>query len=671
MMKKFLIVFIIKVFLFFNLFAFPNIQKPVKWNYKINFLSSKDFELIVTGEISDEWHVYGPKIPDNMPIPISINISTTKNSKIIGKPIFISKTKTIYDSILLKKLEIFEKEIKFKQLFEIVDNNIHSPIKVFITYMACNNSMCTPPIEDSLLISIKSQQNNQQIKIDSNTINYNNLENIQITEKKEIITNENTKETQSISQQRKKTIENFLLSLLAGLGALLTPCVYPMIPLTISYFLRKNKTRKQYIFEAIIFGLSLIFIYSSLGLIVTLIRNPNAIYTLTTHWIPNLIFAFLFILFAISFLGYFEIILPSSLTDKIDKRADKGGVLGSFFMALAMALLSFSCTGPFVATLLIKASQGNLFDPLIGMFGFGLSFSIPFTLLAIFPSYINKLPKSGSWLNFIKISIAFILLLSSTYFLNKINQSYHLNIDIFINSFLVAILLFYFMYLIGKISFHYEETKENLSIIRLILAIITLTFAIYLFSKNINSVTISKIRYNEVISNTSDLCKKPSYSEFLKLPHNLSGYFDYEEAVNCAKIVNKPILVDFVGHSCSNCKKMYDKVWSDPEVQALLKNFVIAALYVDDKTLLPEDKWYTSTFDGKTKKTIGQKNADIQLRKFNTNALPSYFIIDHEENILSEGFYFSTNIKDFKNFLNNGLKKFKEKHNYANYKENK
>jgi len=662
-MKKLFIV-IIYLLLNFSSFAFPNIQKPVKWNYQLNFLKSDQVELIIIGSILKDWHVYGQNIPDNMPLPISINIPETKNFKLLDKYLFLSKSKIIYDSILEKKLEIFEKELKFKQNILILNNKIPINLKVYITYMACNKTSCTPPIEDSLLIEIKSENinsYNQNTSIlntpDSSFITKNNFDNKQI---QTIETNNNDK----INVYKKnKSIENFLLALLAGLGALLTPCVYPMIPLTISYFLRKNKNRKQAIFEALTFGFSIIFIYSAIGLLVALIRNPNAIYILTTHWIPNLIFAIVFILFAFSFFGYFEITIPSSITYKIDRKADKGGIAGSFFMALAMTLLSFSCTGPFVATLLIKASQGNLLDPFIGMLGFGLSFSIPFTLLALFPSYINKLPKSGTWLNFIKISIAFLLIGSSVYFLNKINQSYHLKADLLINSFLIGTLFLYFLYLIGKLPIPHDNRLQNISYVRLILAFATLTLAIYLFLKNIPSK--QSIINSNPISSISDKCNNPSYSEFLKLPYNLKGYFDYDEALICTKDKNKPILIDFVGHSCSNCKKMYKKVWSDPSVQELLKQFTIVALYVDDKTLLPENQWYKSPLDGKLKKTLGQKNADIQLRKFNTNALPSYFIIDNDENILSEGFYYTTNIDEFKQFLIKGLTIFKEKHQNA------
>jgi len=654
-MRKLLSIFIC-LLIVYKSFSIPNIQKPVNWQYQVTSLSSVKKEIIIIGKIQDGWHVYGPKIPDNMPLPISVYIKTSNNYKLIDKPIFISKTKIYYDSILEKKLEIFEKEIKIKQKIEFLDNNIQDTIRIYISYMACNNNMCTPPIEDSIILTPKNNNYSEDNKL---LISTNNKDIIDNNEEYIISKNDNNKFKSK--QEKKKTIENFILSLLAGLGALLTPCVYPMIPLTISYFLRKNKSRRQYILEALVFGLSIVIIYSLLGLIVALLRNPNSIYVLTTHWIPNIIFAIIFILFAFSFFGYFEIILPSSFTDKIDRRADKGGIIGSFFMALATVLLSFSCTGPFVAGLLIKASQGNIYDPLIGMFGFGLSFSIPFTLLAIFPSATSKLPKSGSWLNFIKITIAFILIASSAYFINKINQSYHLNAELIINSFITATLLMYFLYLIGKIEFPHDNIPQKIPAIRLILAFLVLTISIFLFFKNFeNKNNISQFQIEQNKSNN------PLYSDILKLPYNLKGFFDYDEALLNAKTNNKPILIDFVGHSCSNCKVMYNKVWSDTTVQELLKKFIIAALYVDDRTLMPESKWYTSKYDGKLKKTLGQKNADIQLNKFKTNALPAYFIIDPAENILTEGFFFSTNIEEFKEFLKKGLTKFQEKYINAN-----
>lgn len=355
-----------------------------------------------------------------------------------------------------------------------------------------------------------------------------------------------------------------------------------------------------------------------------------------------------------SFFGMFELVLPSGFANKVDRQADKGGYVGAFFMALAMAVLSFSCTGPIVASLLIKASQGDVMEPVIGMFGFSLIFALPFTLFAIFPSWLKGLPKSGGWLNAIKVFFAFIMLAFSIYFLGKIDQAYHLNIlsrELFLSIWIVVFSLLG-LYLLGKIKFAHDSELTHLGVPRFIMAVITFSFALYLFTgflgNNLNSLSTilppvkssqSQVSVNSAENKSAYLCSVPRYSDFLELPHGLKGYFDYDEALTCAKEQKKPVLVDFVGHTCSNCKKMYAEVWSDPRViQLLNEKFIVVALYTDDNTKLPEKEWISGS-DGKVKKTIGKKNQELQINRFKSNALPLYIVVDENGMDLSQEYY--------------------------------
>jgi thiol:disulfide interchange protein DsbD len=467
----------------------------------------------------------------------------------------------------------------------------------------------------------------------------------------------------------------FFLALLAGVGGLLTPCVYPMIPMTVSFFLRGNKPRSRAIAEAMVFGLSIVFLYTLIGVLVAVFKNPNAVNNFTTHWITNLIFFMVFITLSASFFGMFEIMLPSSLANRVDREADKGGYAGAFFMAVAMAILSFSCTGPIVASLLIKASQGAVLEPVIGMAGFSLVFALPFTLFAIFPTWLQGLPKSGSWLNAVKVFFAFIMLAFSVYFLGKIDQSYHLNLlsrDLFLSIWIVIFVLLG-IYLLGKIRFSHDSELTSLGFPRFLFALASLGFALYLFTgllgaelKGLSTLLPPRSKSSASIPSNPDpesakslniLCSTPRYSDFLELPHGLQGYFDYEEALACAREKKKPILVDFVGHTCSNCKKMYSEVWSDPRVTGLLRDkFIVVALYTDDKTKLPESEWVTSTVDGKVKNTIGKKNQDIQISQFGSNALPLYAIVDGEGNKLSSTSYtYDSDVEKFIGWLESTL----------------
>jgi thiol:disulfide interchange protein DsbD len=400
------------------------------------------------------------------------------------------------------------------------------------------------------------------------------------------------------------------------------------------------------------------------------IFGPNVGSILSTHWIPNLLFFLLFLVFAISFFGAFEIVLPSGLVNKTDAKADKGGWIGAFFMALTTVIVSFSCTGPFIGALIIEAVQDGGMRPLIGMLFFGLAFATPFTMLAIFPSALNKLPKSGGWLNAIKVVFAFVLLAFGLKFLSNIDQVYGLGIlsrEIYLAIWIVVFFLLG-MYFLGKLKFSHDSDLPYVGVGRLFLSIITFTFVVYLFTgflgnplASVSSLIPPQSERTGFYSNaigvsqnpTVELCGPAKYADKLHLPHGLPGYFDYEQGLACAKEQNKPLLIVFKGHACANCKKMENTVWTDTEVQKMLaEKYVLVGLYTDDRTTLEENEWVTST-DGKVLKTMGKINLDLQISKYKTNSIPFHVIIQPDGTETKLGVTFDN--AEFKTFIEEGL----------------
>ncbi len=702
-MKKLIIV--LTGFIVLSIFSSASqVYNPVKWTYRIEELSNSRADLYFTAKIDKGWHLYGLNIPENGPVATSITFNDTGKFELLGKPVSLKKPEVRYDPSFEMELELYSREMILKQQIRKISKNDFQ-ITGYIEFMSCDDQRCLPPKEAGFSFDLNgtARGSSTVANIPSGKIpekySADNKEDggIEVTEEPDdnsipgqagIEPDKPEDDNNGIyktRQDKKSLIGILIISILAGFGALVTPCVYPMIPMTVSFFMRGKKSRAKAVSEALVFGISIIFIYTLIGILVAVFKNPNAVNSINTHWIPNLLFFLIFLILSASFFGMFEIMLPGSITNRIDKQADRGGYLGAFFMALAMTLVSFSCTGPIVASLLIKASQGEVLEPVVGMFGFSFIFAVPFTLLAIFPSWLRNLPKSGGWLNSVKIFLAFIMLAFSLYFLSKIEQSYHLNIlsrDIFIAVWIVTFSLLGF-YFLGKIKFAHDSDVKHVSVPRLIMAIFSFSFVIYLVPglsgaelRGISTLIppLENQKFNPAkrsnnklsadapaLNSEGLLCSTPGYSDFLHLPHGLEGYFIYDEALACAKQANKPILIDFVGHYCSNCKKMYSKVWSDPEVLRILKNdFILVALYTDDKTKLPRDKWVTSAFDRKVKNTIGKVNADFQLTKFNTNALPLYAIVDHKGEILTQKLYtYNPDADNFIQWLKEGRANFR------------
>jgi thiol:disulfide interchange protein len=679
-----------RVFLFivaaFSLLNLANTQviKPVKWTFSVKKAGNDRVDLVFKATIKAPWHMYGINIPENGPIPFSINFEDPKGFSVTGKPTQFPKPEVVDDKVFNMKLELHNKEVTFTQRIKLLQSD-STIIRGTLEYMTCSEMQCIPGDQDFTFrlagISTADAKPSLTVLVDS-------AKGADAKQPKKFITTDT-----AVGQRQDTTAKAIatepggttpssgnkslwavlLVAMLAGLGGLLTPCVYPMIPMTVSYFLRGTKSRTSAILQALVFGLSIVLIYTLIGVLVAIFKNPNAVNNVTTHWLTNSVFFLIFIALSASFFGMFEIILPSGLANKVDQQADKGGYTGAFFMALAMAILSFSCTGPIVAGLLIKASQGQVLEPVIGMAGFSLIFALPFTLFAIFPSWLKRLPKSGSWLNSIKIFFAFIMLAFAVYFLGKIDQSYHLNIltrPVYLSLWIVIFTLMG-LYFLGKIRFEHDSETTGLKFPGLLLSIASFSFALVLFTglfgaslKGLSTLLPPPLKTAGITSapipekSSGSLCGIPKYSETLEFPNGLQGYFDYDEAIACARKQNKPILIDFGGNTCSNCKKMYAEVWSDPRVMELLSTrFILADLLTDERTMLAESEWYTNPANGKLIKTLGKKNQDLQIRKFSSNALPLYIIIDADGKELTAGRYtYDPDIDKFIRWLEEGLR---------------
>lgn len=494
--------------------------------------------------------------------------------------------------------------------------------------------------------------------------------------------NATTDPTQPLVKKEEKQglIAIFIAGFIGGLAALLMPCIFPMLPLTVSFFTKGSQTKGKAVSRAMFYGLSIIVIYVVLGLLVTVLFGPDALNSLSTNGVFNFLFFILLLIFAMSFLGAFEITLPSSWVNKMDANSDKGGLAGLFFMAGTLALVSFSCTGPIIGTLLVQAAtSGALLGPAIGMFGFSFALAIPFALFAMFPSWLSALPKSGGWLNSVKVVLGFLELALAMKFLSNVDLAYHWNWfdrEVFL---VLWIVIFGLMglYLLGKLKISHDSPVNAISVPRLLIAVVVLSFTIYmipgLWGAPLKSVsaflppqaTQDFDLYTPTLTGASNgpAVKHEEgphkYSEIFHAPLNLNVFFDYEEGMAYAKKVKKPVLIDFTGHACVNCRQMEANVWPDKAVFSKLSNdYVIIQLYVDDKTELAENEKFKSKFSGKAVNTIGNKWSDFQAARFNSNSQPFYVLLGHDEQLLAPPTGANYNAGEYLEFLNSGLKTF-------------
>jgi thiol:disulfide interchange protein len=682
-MKKYFLLLAFNILIVIS--GFTQIQNPVTWKYSVVQVSDGNYLLKFTAKIQPHWHIYNQSVNDEGPVPTSFQFEKNPNYKKDGMVKELSKGEVLYDSSFMLKLRIFSNEAVFEQKI-IPKTKTPFTIKGTLTYMCCNNRQCLAPKNVDFSFNIPATKSVIESKPDVPKVA---VIDSGINDQKKVTSDTSTVKTIVNSkpvQGTGKPEDNgslwsfFLIAFITGLAGIFTPCVYPMIPMTVSFFMRDEKKRSAGMLKGIMFGISIIFIYTMIGVVVAITKSGVGITNfISTHWLPNLIFFGLFVVFAISFFGAFEIVLPGSLANKIDKQVDKGGYAAPFFMALTLVIVSFSCTAPFVGTILVEASQGIVTKPIIGMFGYSLAFAIPFMIFAISPALLKKLSKSGAWLNSVKVVMAFVLLAFSLKFLLTIDSTHHFNIltrEVYLSIWIVIFTMLGF-YLLGKIKFSNDGDVPHLGVSRLLLVIITFSFVVYLvpglFGAPLNALSSmlppqSKEGFFRSGKTDSDsnkplnLCEQPKYADILEFPSGMNGYFDYQQGVACAQKLNKPILLDFKGHACSNCKKMEGGVFTDQEILEKLRNdFVIIALYTDDAFKLPESEWIKSSYDGEMKKSMGDKNLDFGITKFRSNTQPLYSIINSKGDTLGKPIEFTMNVQAFKAFLDAGKARFANK----------
>ena len=640
-------------------FAQAQIYEPVKWETEVNKISETEIELISIASIESGWHLYSQDVPENGPIPTSFSYDLKDlEANLIGETIE-EEGNEIDDPVFEMRIKYFEDQARFVQKISL-EKPVGS-INASVEYMVCDDARCLPPTEDKLVFII-----NRDIASEDQTA----------------IADENPDdqgdEVESIETEKKRSFWGiFIIAFLSGFAALLTPCVFPMIPMTVSFFTKQSKSRAAGIRNAIFYGISIVVIYVLLGSLVTLIFGADSLNALSTNVWFNLIFFILLVVFAVSFMGAFEIVLPSSWGTKIDSKADKGGLIGIFFMALALAIVSFSCTGPIVGTLLVEAASKGGLAPIVGMLGFSLAIALPFGLFAAFPGWLNSLPRSGGWLNTVKVTLGFLELALAFKFLSNADLVLQLHIlerEIFL-AIWIAIFGMLALYLFGKIRLPHDSKEDHISVGRLITGLIALIFTIYLIPGlwgaplKLISGFPPPMQYSEspdglgtsttgIISN-SELPEGAEYG-----PHDIISFHDYEEGLAYAKEKDLPVLIDFTGHACVNCRKMEERVWSEPQVLDILKNdVVLISLYVDDKRKLPESDQYISETTGKEIESIGNKWSDFQISRYKANAQPYYVLIDHDEQKLIAPSAYEPDVDEYYNWLKRGIENFNEVNN--------
>ncbi len=681
-MKKIIVLFLLSAI---SVLGYSQILNPVKWTYSVENNGSDKATLVINAKIDKGWHLYSQFIGEGGPVPTSFRFEKSDAYTLTGKVKEVPKAKSIFDNIFEMQVAWFEKSATFKQEIK-VNSKSDFKVKGTLEFMVCDDKQCLPPEEVEFTFDVKgittvaSTATTEETKptITDTAVSAVNTSTPATVDTAIEDTVSKTADTMLSSKDEEKSSMwgIFFQGFLFGFVALLMPCIFPMIPLTVSFFTKQSKSRAVGIRNALIYGLSIVVIYVGLGLGITILLGASALNELSSDAIFNLIFFLVLVIFATSFFGAFEITLPSSWSTKADEKADKGGLIGIFFMAVVLAIASFSCTGPLIGTLLVDAAnKGQYMGPFLGMLGFSISLALPFTLFAIFPSWLNSMPKSGGWLNSVKVTLGFIELAFALKFLSNVDMAYHWGIldrEVFIVLW-VIIFAMLGMYLLGKLRFSHDSEVKHVSVTRLFLSIITLSFALYLvpglWGAPLKAVSgflphqgtqdfdlySSKFAAASGESTHSSGVKK--YGDKLHAPLGIDAFFDYDEGLAYAKKVGKPVFLDFTGHSCTNCRKMENAVWPDPEVLRRLKNdFVVISLYVDDRTELAESEKYVSKYTGKKVKTIGNRNVDLQVSKFNSNAQPLYVIVDADGNALTGTFGYKEDVPGYIEFLDSWKK---------------
>ena len=645
------------------------IVEPVKWSSSVVKVSDSELDLVITANIEDDWHLYSQFTPEGGALPLVLTYKNQKgNYQLVGKT-KEGKYKKVYSDIFEIDEYYFSGTAKFTQRIKIINPKLKT-IDVFADGQACIDGRCVQTTSNLKFTLPVLKVTETAINDTTDTVS-KPTDSVATTETdttKQAVTPIKDSNIEKPADKEEKSLWTiFFLAFLGGFAALLMPCIFPMIPMTVSFFTKQSKTKAAGIRNAVVYGLAIIAIYVLLGSLITGIFGAEALNELSTSVTFNLIFFVLLVVFALSFLGAFEIVLPSSWATKIDSKADKGGIVGIFFMALALAVVSFSCTGPIVGTLLVEsASKGGL-APIIGMFGFSLAIALPFMLFAMFPGWLNSMPKSGGWLNTVKVSLGFLELAFAFKFLSNADlvlQKHWLERELFI-AIWIAVFAAWALYLFGKYMLpHDYEKADKIGVGRLVMAIIVTTFTFYMIPglwgaplKILSGLT-PPVNYAESASgfgnggtSKSDL---PEHAH--AGPHGIVAFEDYEHGLAYAKKVGKPVLLDFTGDACANCRKMEDNVWSDKSILPILKEkVVLISLYCDRKIELPKDQQYVSKTTGKEVVTIGNKWTDFQITRYKSNSQPLYVMLNNDGEDKSKPIAYTTNIQEYKKWLEDGI----------------
>lgn len=661
--------------------GYAQIIEAVHWTFSVKDISGSEKELVFTAKIDDGWHLYGMHLPEGGPAATSFTFDEIKGAVLEGGVTSASPLIKKYDKQFEMELNWYEKQAVFVQKIKLTEPAF--TVTGSVTAMSCNDQSCLPPTTEEFTLTgkgipavkakpevpekkdvkpepeqksvvaadtvVKTQPVIADTIVTRTTISGDDLWTPVIDELNAFGENNGTAE--------RSLLIIFLLGFGGGLLALLTPCVWPMIPMTVSFFLKRTKDRKKSIRDAIVYGIAIIVIYVILGLIITAIFGASALNNLATNAIFNIIFFALLVLFAVSFFGAFELTLPASWTTKLDSKADTTtGILSISFMAFTLVLVSFSCTGPIIGTLLVQAaSMGEIAGPAIGMLGFAVALSIPFSLFAIFPSMLKSMPKSGGWLNSVKVVLGFLELALALKFLSVADLAYGWRIldrEVFVTLWIIIFTLLGF-YLLGKIKFSHDSDVKYVSVPRLFMAIISLSFAIYMIP-GLWGAPLKAISAFTPPLNTQDfnLYKDEVHAKFT----------DYDEGMAYAKKVNKPVMIDFSGFGCVNCRKMEAAVWTDPAVKSIIDNdYVLITLMVDDKTPLPEPVKIEEYGKTRTLRTVGDRWSYLQRSKFGANAQPFYVLLDTNGYPVAPSYSYNEDIPAYLNFLKGGINIFEDK----------
>lgn len=666
LMKRRSIVSGIVLFLLSAVPLFAQMGEPiVKWSVSQGKTENGITEIIFSGTISSGWHTYGASHKDS---PVTVEFEDVKGYSLEGG---------LYDLLKPEKFggdDVFFDKIKVAQKIKVAEDA--SSLKGMITSSSCTDNSCGAPEDWNFEIKLRKEADVEAAAVPEKTKKAETAATAETA-----VTAEAPEISQNVTEEEQRAGGSLwaliLEAVLWGFAMLLTPCVFPMVPMTISFFMKGSSTPAAGRFKAFMYGLFIVLLYTvpiSLIIGATYIFGGETVTAdifnwLSTHWLPNIIFFIVFMVFAASFFGAFEITLPSALVNKSDKNSDKGGLAGIFFMALTLVLVSFSCTGPIVGSVLIKSTQGEFWTPMVTMLAFSVAFALPFTIFAMFPSLLKKL-KSGSWLNSVKVVLGFIEVALGLKFLSVADQTYHwglLDREIYLAIWIVVFTLLG-LYLLGKIRFEADSEVKHIGIFRLFLVIVDFTFVVYMipgmFGAPLKALSgyLPPIETQDFIMGSNPSQPVVSIEEANKgekLPLGLTGYHSMEEGYAAAKASGKPVFLDISGLACVNCREMEQRVWSDPKVLSMLKNdFVIVVLYTDDKTKLPESEWVT-TSSGKVLKDRGRVNAWFVRENFGVSAQPNYVLLSPDGKQLAPIRGYNTDIDGFVEFLNSGLEKMK------------